>query len=231
MNDVSSNKNDKKEIVVYTAITNHYDDLKELSCLSNNCDYICFTDNPNIQSKTWTIKNMENLIYDHNRNAKQYKIFPHLFLEDYEYSLWIDGSIDIIGDIEELIKTYLVNAPIAFLRHEERNCIYEELDALISNGRKDNAEVMRSQVEKYKNLGYPKNIGLITATIILRKHNDLNVIHIMEEWWKEIINHSKRDQLSFNYVAWKNNFKFTVIPNHIYNNHYFTRDLHRWEMP
>jgi len=32
----------------------------------------------------------------------------------------------------------------------------------------------------------------------------------MEKWWKEIENYSYRDQLSFNYIKWKNkiNVKF-----------------------
>ena len=33
----------------------------------------------------------------------------------------------------------------------------------------------------------------------------------MEDWWKIVSTQSKRDQLSFNYVAWKNNFVPTII--------------------
>ena len=44
-----------------------------------------------------------------------------------------------------------------------------------------------------------------------RKHNETNVIETMEDWWTEIKHHSRRDQLSFNYTAWKNNFNFVYM--------------------
>jgi hypothetical protein len=33
----------------------------------------------------------------------------------------------------------------------------------------------------------------------------------MEDWWIEIKYGSKRDQLSFNYIAWKNGFNFVYL--------------------
>ena len=33
----------------------------------------------------------------------------------------------------------------------------------------------------------------------------------MQHWWWFIVNLSKRDQLSFNYVAWKNKFSFDYL--------------------
>ena len=33
----------------------------------------------------------------------------------------------------------------------------------------------------------------------------------MEKWWNEIINYSHRDQLSFNYILWKEHKKVKYI--------------------
>jgi hypothetical protein len=46
----------------------------------------------------------------------------------------------------------------------------------------------------------------------------------MEDWWTEIKYGSRRDQLSFNYVAWKNNLKFNYIEGDSRDNKYFKRD-------
>ena len=46
----------------------------------------------------------------------------------------------------------------------------------------------------------------------------------MEDWWTEIKYGSKRDQLSFNYVAWKNDLKFNYIDGDSRKNEYFERD-------
>ena len=39
-----------KRIVVYTAITGNYDELKEPIFIDQNIDYVCFTNNKNIKS-------------------------------------------------------------------------------------------------------------------------------------------------------------------------------------
>jgi hypothetical protein len=41
------------------------------------------------------------------------------------------------------------------------------------------------------------------------------VINLMERWWYFIKNYSKRDQLSFNFVAWEQGFKFEYLPGDI----------------
>lgn len=48
----------------------------------------------------------------------------------------------------------------------------------------------------------------------------------MENWWEEIKYNSKRDQLSFNYVAWKNSFNFNYLEGHDRTNHYFNFSKH-----
>jgi hypothetical protein len=56
---------------------------------------------------------------------------------------------------------------------------------------------------------------------ILRRHNRPDLIRAMEDWWDEIVHYSKRDQLSFSFVAWKNNTSYTLIDDNARNNRYF----------
>ena len=79
-------------------------------------------------------------------------------------------------------------------------------------------------MERYQKEGYPRHNGLITGMVILRRHNEKDCIKVMEHWWTEIKYGSKRDQLSFNYVAWKNKLKFSYIDGDSRINQYFTRD-------
>ena len=57
--------------------------------------------------------------------------------------------------------------------------------------------------------------------MLVRKHNEIDVIEISEDWWEEVKSGSRRDQLSFNYVAWKNNFNIKYMDGDIRNNEYF----------
>ena len=76
-------------------------------------------------------------------------------------------------------------------------------------------------MERYISEGYPKNNGLTTNPIIVRNHNDSVVIKTMEDWWNEIKHNSKRDQLSFDYIAWKNEFNFVYLEGDSRDNDYF----------
>jgi hypothetical protein len=135
-------------------------------------------------------------------------------------------------------KKYLMDCNAAFYNHnqapeyDKRNCIYEEAHAIkwlyevnpapVSiKVPKDNLDVIQSQMDKYKGIGFPEKLGLIYGGVILRRHNEKDCIKTMEDWWSEIRYHSKRDQLSFNYVAWKNKFKFNYIDGYMRDNEYF----------
>lgn len=43
-------KNFEKKLVVYTAIVENYDTLRDLVFIDDNCDYVCFTDNKELAS-------------------------------------------------------------------------------------------------------------------------------------------------------------------------------------
>ena len=96
--DIKNNK-----IAIYTAFTGDYDTLKEPEVIDENCDYICFSDNPDLESGLWKIVLMEDSTLDNNRKAKQYKLLPHKYLKDYKYSFWLDGTFKIKGSIREYI--------------------------------------------------------------------------------------------------------------------------------
>ena len=210
--------------IIYTTIFGGYDDITKPT-LPNNWDWKCFSEENSIPLYT-----------DNTRNAKKFKVLPHRYLQDYEYSIFIDGNMYVVGNVDELIEKYLSDSNIAFFDHNKnrmdpRDCIYDEYNAIMNLGKndpnqnfKDNPQVMYDQVKRYQDEGYPSHNGLITGMVILRRHNEKDCIRVMEDWWTEIKYGSKRDQLSFNYVAWKSNTKFNYMDGDSRNNEYFTRD-------
>ena len=210
--------------ILYTTIFGGYDDITTPK-LPRDWDWKCFTE-----------KNSIPLYSDNTRNAKKFKILPHRYLQDYEYSIFIDGNMYVVGNVDELIEKYLNDSNIAFFDHNKnimdpRDCIYDEYNAIINLGKndpnqnyKDDPQTMYDQVKRYQDEGYPSHNGLITGMVILRRHNEKDCIRVMEDWWTEIKYGSKRDQLSFNYVAWKNKTKFNYMDGDSRNNEYFTRD-------
>ena len=210
--------------IIYTTIFGGYDDVTKPN-LPTGWDWKCFSEENSIPLYT-----------DNTRNAKKFKVLPHRYLQDYEYSIFIDGNMYVVGDVNDLVERYLNDSNIAFFDHNKnrmdpRDCIYDEYNAIMNLGKndpnqkyKDDPQVMYDQVKRYQDEGYPSHNGLITGMVILRRHNEKDCIRVMEDWWTEIKYGSKRDQLSFNYVAWKNNTKFNYMDGDSRNNEYFTRD-------
>ena len=215
----------KEKGVIYTAIFGDYESLLNPKVINPYLDYICFTDNPNLTSDVWEIRLITNLDMDNTRKARTIKILPHKYLKEYEFSIWVDAGFRIIGDMEDYINTYIKDGLLIGIKHSVRNCIYEEIDVCNSRD-KDDGFILETVINKYESEGYPKNNGLIESGVLFRRHNNQIVINLMEQWHYEVMNYSKRDQLSFNYVCWKNNFKYDEADIYCWKNQYFEHFMH-----
>lgn len=211
---------ENSRLVIYTAIIGDYDTLKEPEYIDENCDYICFTDNRELTSDIWQIRLVENTSLDSTRLQRMYKVLPHKFLPEYEYSLYIDGNVRVIGSLRDFIRKQWNGAPLLGLKHPSRDNIYDEAEACINFG-KDDPKIIRKQIGRYKNEGYKADNGLTVNNIIFRRHNDEELVKVMEDWWKEIRDNSRRDQLSFCYVCWKNHFAYDVSELKCYRSEYW----------
>jgi hypothetical protein len=212
----------KRNSVIYTAISNGYDILKDPTIpIDSTINCVAFTD-AKLSSMVWDTEPLHNEYIDSCRNAKIHKILPHRFFPNAEYSLWIDGSVILKPDFDlnKLIDKYLVAHDLAVFKHHSRKGVYAEAEACIRL-RKDHAEVIKAQMRRYEYESYPRRQGLASCTIILRRHSE-SVRQFNEVWWEEIKNHSKRDQLSFNYVAWKLGVKYRQIDGSIKKNSFFS---------
>ena len=191
--------------VIYTCITDGYDQLNEPSFIQPDTDYVCFTDTPqNFNSLVWNIVDIPDEFKNLPQKLKQrlIKISPHKLFPNYEVSLWMDGSIEQIGNISCIFNEDLDKFSIYAMKHPVRNCLYDEGDKCIKL-KKDTKERITPQLDRYKAEGYPKNNGLVETGVMLRKHNDERCIKFMTMWALELMNGSHRDQLSFNYISWK----------------------------
>tara|TARA_R110000764_G_scaffold24182_6_gene58517 strand:- start:578 stop:1258 length:681 start_codon:yes stop_codon:yes gene_type:complete len=214
-------------IAVYTSIFGGYDNLHENQQIIDGVDYICFTD-MDIKSDTWKIIKSTPIYSDPNRNAKKYKILPHRYLSEYDCSLWVDGNILIRKDFTPLVDKHSYQVfDHNQTRLDPRDCIYKEYNAIMQLGQqnggsyKDNPQLMYNQIKRYQDEGYPENNGLATNPIILRNHNEKNVIRTMEAWWDEIKHNSRRDQLSFDYIMWKEKYTYQFLEGDSRDNEYF----------
>lgn len=154
-------------------------------------------------------------LLDPTRAAKKIKALPHHFLSEYNWSLYIDNIVQLKTRPKQLFHEFLAGQPSPFVsfRHPDRNCVYDEADSVIELGY-DDPDRVRSQMRFYRQLGYPAQNGLSTNSFILRRHNDPILTPVMERWHQQVLNHSKRDQLSLNPVMWFDRFEPTYLDLH-----------------
>ncbi len=215
--------------VIYTALFGPRGDIQEPSKKYHGWDFVCFTDRKDITSKIWDVRIVEQTQQDPTRNARMYKVLPHKFLAEYDISVWHDANMVVQKNLDHLVKRYLTKVHFATFNHkynqDSMECIYEEAANLLRldsiGRRKDDPELIRKQIKRYRDEGYPENNGLAVTQVLIRKHNEDDVVQAMEMWWDEISHNSKRDQLSFNYAAWKTGLEFVWLPGDSRKNEWF----------
>jgi hypothetical protein len=195
-------------VAVYTSIyrsSGLYDILHPPVCVDKHFDYFCFTPHSSIKLDGWhTIKTAWTAGITPRMQAKEYKIFPDRYLKGYNFSIWLDGSFAIRGDLRKLLMKTMEKEemPFVFFRNYQDNCAYDSA-AFCMRNHIGNTNKIKDQLTEYEAKRFPENFGLPMGGMLYRQHNEPSVQIAMELWWDELQRHSERDQLSLPYVLWK----------------------------
>lgn len=180
----------KKNITVYKSVTGGFDKLEDhLEDFTAN--YVAFTDQ---QSDTWDCKKPYDKFKNDRRNSRIQKIMPHLFV-DAEYSIYLDGNINLKVPAQQMIDTYLKDKDVAVIRHIGRDCVYQEAESCQQLEKGDPLE-LAEQIKEYARKGWKEHAGLAECGVIIRRHTP-EVERWNEKWWAQYCRFSERDQLSF----------------------------------
>lgn len=152
------------------------------------------------------------------RSARFVKMNPHIFLSGPEITLWIDASMvldNVIG-----LERFLEKHEVALFPHPDRICTYDEEVACESLNR-DDPTLMRKQMARYRAWSFPEKHGLVATGGLLRRNNP-SMASFNMEWWFEVFFGSRRDQLSFNFVAWRRKMLYAELtPGSVYQNQWW----------
>jgi hypothetical protein len=127
---------------------------------------------------------------------------PHELFSDYEISIYIDGNIKLISSPREIAFRAMSVASLSLYQHFSRSCVYSEAEVCAALGHEWFWRVNR-QMRRYRRENYPADNGLYEANVIIRRHNDLQIINLMKLWWYEYLHGIKRDQISLPFLLWK----------------------------
>jgi len=192
-------------IAFCTCITGGYDTLRLPEHLSPEIDYFLFTDQPAADGYgVFQVRPLQTSDDgDRTRASRHAKLQPHHCLGNYEIVVWCDANIIVRDDLGPLLRRFSDSGlPLAFVPHPLRRCLYHEAVVCALSG-KDRTETIVAQMLACQREGYPFDHGLIEANFFACRPQRAEVRTFFDGWWERFCHGSRRDQLSANYVLWK----------------------------
>ncbi len=219
-----------KKIAVYSCIVGRYDSIVEPLYIDCDIDYFMFTDLDLPSDSKWKKIDITQF-EEYNKLSpiqlnRKIKMLPHIYLKDYDYSIYVDGLIEIVCSMKPLIEN-MKSSSLGVHFHNQRDCIYDEA-IMIKYAKKADMSIVNQQLNIYRNEGFPIHNGLYENTIMIRNHNSQLMCKLMDKWWDEYLKFPTRDQLSLPYLLWKNQVppdEIYILGNNLNKNPRFNRGL------
>ena len=211
-------------IVVYTACFGDYDEIQPV-IVESDAEFVAITDSEG-PIDGWRVVNHRGLpIPDPRLRARMYKALPHVMFPDADVWIWHDANIQLLVPPELLVADWLGYADLAAPLHPSRDCAYGEGHRCIAKG-KDTRENLEAQMSSYTDAGYPEHNGLAETRVIIRRNTE-DIVRFNEAWWGEISAKSVRDQVSFNYSAWRTGIEWKAISAWVPRHPWFNYEEHQ----
>lgn len=184
-----------KRIAVYTVYSDWSGSLP--SIVSEPwVDYICFFegDTPD-RHDGWVLRELTSYVeLDSPRSSRLPKILPHIYLPEYEYSIYVDTSVELKPDLRKNFFGTLGDSQLGLVRLP-RTLAQEFRE--VSRRRYDNGFVLLEQSQAYAAIDEPlESVQAYWGGMILRKHNERQIIEFANRWITNVLRFSRRDQLS-----------------------------------
>jgi len=214
--------------VLYTVVVGGYDPIRRPPRIEG-WDFVLFTDRPvklwQRIGRFWDVRSLEGGGLDLARTSRLPKILPHKFLPEYDYSLYADASIVFRRDPTHLAEE--CGWPMFLAAdHPYRQDVYAEAAECIRIGKADPAALER-QIGAYEKAGLPHSVPLTANGLMFRRHLDPGLVALNEDWWREIMEHTYRDQISLPYVRWRHDVPVEAMSLEQYREHFIVKSHDR----
>lgn len=189
---------DLSRYCVYTVMIGRYETLNEQPQLrESKLPSICFTDDPELTSDSWEIRQIRpRFPMDPVRSQRDIKIRPHLYLPDFEASLYIDNTVVLNVPPEQIIDAFASPSGVAMPTHSYRKTLLDEFIEVMRLNY-DDASRIAEQLNHYA-VHEPDLLSAqpLWSGLMIREHHRPEIIDAMETWLAHVLRYSRRDQLS-----------------------------------
>lgn len=203
-----------ERICVYTALFGGYDELRLPAYKPVGWDFICFSDQP-MAAAGWDVRLVDLPGGSPAMKNRRLKILPYDSLSEYDYSLYLDSNVALLGDPSHLYRRWLRGEPFVAWRHPQRGSVFDELEAILASSRAEPSQVI-DQYVFFTEQAVPDTIPMIEANFLWRDHRDIRVRMLMEQLWDHLTGFQTwRDQPGLAYLMWKTGIRPAVFPDHL----------------
>ena len=209
----------RTRLVIYTALVgpkeplnNPLEILPEGASSDLDLEFVCITDNPDLQSPVWRFVLLPSAHLPPEKLSRRPKAMPAAYFPEADYSLYIDNTVAFkrLPQASDLLtdRPYLFRA----FKHARHSHLDQEAFAIASLGYED-AGIVCGQLDFYASRAPLAEITpLTTATVLLRSHHHPSVKRFGEVWWENILAFAKRDQLSFDFALRQSGCEVDHLP-------------------
>ncbi len=192
-------------LLIYTSVFGHYDWVFPPVETAEDVNYILVTDNPETQVTGWQSLVVDSEKFESSRAASRYyKMLPQKAFPNFDYSLYVDGNIRLLGDIKPVFNEFIASkACLGLFKHPLRTSVQEEVEACLKAAKLVRTDRLKKELSFYQQEDFPDNVGLFEAGVMLRNHRHPDINPSMNCWWSLYQQFGSRDQFSLPYVIWK----------------------------
>lgn len=204
---------------VYTCVLGDYDAITIPNYVDADCDYYLITDDKKIKSDFYKVISVDKIVpvnvtslRDKNRYCKMHG--AHIF-KDYDYSIYIDGNVQIISSVNQLIEK-INEYGIGFHVHPHSKDPYMEALRCIVY-KKEEREKIYSTIKWLASIGVERHCGAVECGVIVCENANEVAKDFLHNWYEYYMNgEAKRDQLYIAPAAMKTGIRVEDIA--IYKN-------------
>lgn len=207
----------KKTIAVYKAVFGNYDEIKsELFAITPSNEsslydfsYYYITDANVKVPEPWKLVQIQKKYSDNALENRFYKMHVPSILQDYDYTIYLDGNISINGDLSTLLTDKLKKEDYLFAYpHYKNPTLGEEIISCFLFSKISLLEFVR--IRKSLDTHLDEKVGF-ECGVLLRKSNNPLLLLLADKWFEAYINNVRRDQFYFSPALKQLNIQCKVL--------------------
>lgn len=196
-------------MIIYTCITNGYDEIPDSHYYDPDVQYVCFTDGTVEHKGPWEFRQIPIEHECPRRRSAYVKICPHKVFPKGSKVVWLDGCYQMTEKFVEQSRKYLEN-PFTIMRHINRFSYLDEvLEGFMASMNSWNDVITISRKLQENGYNFRKYCSPVLGSIWRQVTDEYE--EFGDTWWEWSLIGPNRDQVSFDYARQKTGIDLNIL--------------------